>query len=1019
MTTKRKRISSSAGSPYRPLVDLVTVPTLLATNSGKILAANAPACTLLGVSPRAMLGRNVSAFFGDSKALLAELSSANKPHTTAVRRTIHIQRRRKPVSSFKSTVTRLANGDLLVVLRPGTPIDTTQLPTALGGFDPINALVEGNHEFFGIANVDHRITYINRAGRIMAGLPPEGPLPTMRILDMIPEDHHAQFRDEVIPAVLHTGRWHGEGRLRRVDTEFSIPVELDVFAVVPPRGRNVRHIAAVIRDLSEHRKTEEALRRHADDLAAIHFLSTNVNASLSVEHVLSAAVNGLRSTMQCDRVFVYLRDRERFVLRNPEFELSADDAVREAEFATAESLCNRAVRDRSSLFINDLHSQDEVPPSDVTPSMLRSFAAVLVRRGAHILGVIGIGSYQATPYESRAAVLETIADTISIGLTNAMLFTTTQEAGEALRKSEERFRTLVEQTSEAIIVQTHSRFAYLNNEALRLFGATSADQLLGTPVLDRIHPDYRESVLQRIAQTDGSKKAVPLVDMVYVRLDGTYVSVESAAAPITFGGEEGSVIFAFDIEGRRASERTLRESESRLRQAQAVAHVGNWELDLRTQAIWGSDEAFRIYGVDRATSLLTLPVVQQIVVKKYRSILDNALRLLLQEGRPYEQEFEIQRADDGRTRWIYSKGELIRDSDGTPARVLGVIQDITDRKNAEMALRENEYFLRKSQEIGRIGSYDLDATSGLWKSSPVLDEIFGIGPAFPRDITGWLLLVHPDQREELQLYFTREIMQLHHRFDMTYRIVRQSDQDYRWVHGQGEIELDSEGNTIRMIGTIQDVTERTHHEMAVVAALREKEILLKEVHHRVKNNMQVISSLLSLQASKFDDLPLRNVLFESMNRIRSMALVHERLYKEQNLASIEFLDYLRNMASELARSYQREGIALEVEGEPTQLGVDLAIPCGLIANELIANAFKHAFPDGRQGKILVSLNRLPDDRAVLRVHDDGVGMAEGQDPARGETLGMTIIDALAQQIAARRTVNSTAGTDVSMEFPLR
>ena len=1143
MTASRKR--PPVGSTVHLLEELATIPFLLADVSGHVIAANDAVSNLLGRSRRRLLSSTLSDLLQQWNAVNPIPRSGTRATRAVQRRKLHIPRKGRTFVDCWLRAIRRQNGDVLLVFEPIPGNAAKKQRRRNGVFDPINALIESNHEFFGVADLNTTVRYINRAGRIMCGLPAVGPLPKMKILDTIPDFFHSQFLEEIVPAVRRDGRWHGPGWLRRFDTNADLPVEVDVFTVLHPGTHRPGHIATVIRDRSEREQAELTLRRHTEELTAIHLLSTQVNASLSIDRVIEAAMEGIRTAVQADRLFVYLHEGERYVLRNKEFDFAVDPAERETEFSVAETLCNRAVHQKKSLFLSEIKTGTGVPDPEIGNSTIRAFAALILHRGANALGVIGIASYSGFDYEGRAPFLEAIADTISIGLTNAMLFTSTKEAGEALRKSEERFRTLVERTSEAIFVQTNLRFAYLNDEAVKLFGATSADQLIGRPIIDRIHPDYRDFVRQRVARMNEAKVPVPISDMMYLRVDGSPVSVESAAAPITFGGTEGSVVFAFDIEGRRTSERAVRESEERLKRAQAVAHVGNWELDLHTLAIWGSDEAFRIYGVDRTTALLTLAIVQHSVLKEYRTAMDRALRLLIEEGIPYEQEFQITRVDDGRVRFVYSKAELMRDTDGKPARVLGVIQDITDRKKteadlvesekrwhavfdnsgigivlidsagfplqcnrafehmlgyeeeelrhilftdlshpddaakdfgfageildgkreryqiekryftkdgrmlwanlimsalhrnagterlsigllediterkrSEQALRQSEYFLRKSQDVARIGSYYLDAATGEWSSSPVLDDIFGIPASYTRDVAGWLAIIHPDQREEMQGYFTNDVMGLHHRFDRTYRIIRIGDGKERWVHGQGELELDDRGNTSKMIGTIQDITERMEHELAIVAALREKEILLKEIHHRVKNNMQVISSLLSLQGSTIDDPAMKTLVFESMNRIRSMALVHERLYKANNLASIDFRDYLSSMASELSRSLPRNDIAVRVEAESMQVGVDLAIPCGLIANELISNAFKHAFPDGRPGTVEVSLRTLPEHRAELRVRDDGVGSSSNTEGRSGETLGMMIIDALVEQIAGRLTTERHDGTSVVVEFPI-
>ena len=150
---------------------------------------------------------------------------------------------------------------------------------------------------------------------------------------------------------------------------------------------------------------------------------------------------------------------------------------------------------------------------------------------------------------------------------------------------------------------------------------------------------------------------------------------------------------------------------------------------------------------------------------------------------------------------------IIVGKDGAVAAILGISRDIADRRRAEAALRDSEFWLRQSQRMARLGSYVFDIVKDRWTSSETLDEIFGIGPEYLRDAEGWLALVHPDQRDDLRVYLVREILERRRPFHLDYRIVRVSDGDVRWVQGRGELELDAAGQPIRLFGTIQDVTE--------------------------------------------------------------------------------------------------------------------------------------------------------------------------------------------------------------------
>jgi two-component sensor histidine kinase len=202
-------------------------------------------------------------------------------------------------------------------------------------------------------------------------------------------------------------------------------------------------------------------------------------------------------------------------------------------------------------------------------------------------------------------------------------------------------------------------------------------------------------------------------------------------------------------------------------------------------------------------------------------------------------------------------------------------------------------------------------------------------------------------------------------------------------------------------------------------SLDEKEVLLREIHHRVKNNLQIISSLLQLQGEQTRDPGLKEIMQESQNRVRSMALVHERLYKSTNLAQVDFGEYLQSLARSLFHSYRADSnrIRLAVDVHGIHLPIDTAIPCGLAVSELLSNCLKYAFPDGRSGAIHVELAPQDDRALVLSVRDDGVGFPEGATLDHAETFGSRLVGALVQQLHGTFELDRTAGTTIRITFP--
>lgn len=202
-------------------------------------------------------------------------------------------------------------------------------------------------------------------------------------------------------------------------------------------------------------------------------------------------------------------------------------------------------------------------------------------------------------------------------------------------------------------------------------------------------------------------------------------------------------------------------------------------------------------------------------------------------------------------------------------------------------------------------------------------------------------------------------------------------------------------------------------------SLAEKEVLLKEVHHRVKNNMQIISSILKMQERLIDDPRLKTVLGESQNRIRSMALIHENLYRNETLANINFGNYVKSLTSNLSRTYADHQGRIRFDFDMDDhvfLPIDIGIPCGLIINELISNSFKHAFTGRDQGKIAISLKTENDSRYVLNVADDGIGIKGPEVLESSGSLGMRIVSKLIQQIEGTMEYDFENGTKYTIRF---
>jgi len=253
-------------------------------------------------------------------------------------------------------------------------------------------------------------------------------------------------------------------------------------------------------------------------------------------------------------------------------------------------------------------------------------------------------------------------------------------------------------------------------------------------------------------------------------------------------------------------------------------------------------------------------------------------------------------------------------------------------------------------------------------------------------------------------------------YDIEHRIVVHGQ--VKWVREKAYLELDEAGGLRGGFGITQDITDRKLAEQQLRESLAEKELLLREIHHRVKNNLQVVSSLVSLQADALTDPRFREVFNDVRDRVRSMGLVHEKLYQSGGLSRLNFADYAAGLTRSLWNVHGAVGarVKLKLEVEPVALSVATAVPCGLILNELLSNALKHAFPSGG-GTVTVGLTREPaSGRLCLQVRDDGVGLPTGFDWRHARSLGLRLVQMLTAQLDGSVEAGPGPGTEFRVSF---
>ncbi len=340
-----------------------------------------------------------------------------------------------------------------------------------------------------------------------------------------------------------------------------------------------------------------------------------------------------------------------------------------------------------------------------------------------------------------------------------------------------------------------------------------------------------------------------------------------------------------------------------------------------------------------------------------------------------------------------------------------------------LALKASEEELRSSRERFALaiegsdsGLWDFDVANGATYLAPRWKTMLGYAPdELDNRYETWVSLLHPDDVERCLRYRANFLEHPTSLYESEHRL-RQKDGTYRWVASRAKAQVDANGKVYRLTGSNTDIQARKEAEVSIQEALREKTILLQEIHHRVKNNLQIVSSLLLLQAAHTKNLDTVAALETIRLRIHSMALLHETLYLNENLTSISFADYMDRLIQHLMNSIgpAASRVTVDLNIAPIDFDMDMTVTLGLMVNEIITNAVKHAFPGERRGRIGITLT-LENNHCLLVVEDDGIGLPDSLDPDTLPSLGLKLIQMMSAKLQAEVT-SGGPGTRYTFRF---
>ena len=453
----------------------------------------------------------------------------------------------------------------------------------------------------------------------------------------------------------------------------------------------------------------------------------------------------------------------------------------------------------------------------------------------------------------------------------------------------------------------------------------------------------------------------------------------------------------------KKTEALLIKSEKNYRELVDNSMVGVYKTDLNGDILFANTAMAKIFGYDSIEDIKT----KSTQLYKYPEDRKKMIDLIINKGNINYHDVDMF-SRDGKTLNILLSASL-------EANIIsGMLMDITERKKAEEALVTSEDKYRTLFDANPIYTILLDING---KILDVNDATANLSNLTKHELVG-------KSFDELDFYQSENYSEQRNKFHEA--LNEKSPPPYiskvkingnkHWIENRLKL-LKNEDENRSILLIANDITESKKAEKEIKSSLKEKEYLLREIHHRVKNNMQIISSLLNLQTKYVNDGEAIDVLQESQNRVKSMAMIHEKIYQSNDLEKINFEDYIQSLVSNLFYTYNIDQnlVKSNFKIENITLNMETAVPCGLIISELISNSLKYAFPNKMHGEIILSLKSI-EDTYELMIKDNGIGLPKELDLNNLESLGLLLVKILTEQIEGKLIINTINGTEFKVIF---
>ncbi|HBG71581.1 MAG: hypothetical protein A2W93_08065 [Bacteroidetes bacterium GWF2_43_63] len=622
-----------------------------------------------------------------------------------------------------------------------------------------------------------------------------------------------------------------------------------------------------------------------------------------------------------------------------------------------------------------------------------------------------------------------------------------------LRESEAKYRLLFEHNPLPMLIYERGtlKMISVNESFLKLYGYT-AEQISQMHLTD-LYPEKDKKPITELAhRIQGHEYAG---EWRHLKSDGTLIDILATSHDIRYNNRSARIAVINDITERKKIEQEILRSEKQLKEAQHVAKLGNWEHVPATNEIIWSDEMYSIFEIDPSASVSLFDSFIERMHPDDKEKVEHEYFKTLKKIK--ESHFEHRLLmPDGRVKYVFVNCFCDPDRPVTSAHIIGTMQDITERKKIELELQRSRMLLRSMIDALPMWLAAIDLDGKYFIANKFYSQTFKL-PLDQIENHNYSEFFPPDlyQRHKLlvdQCIESKKAVEVTDLLELEKGIATH-------IYGAYTPLFDENGNIFGLSAAVMDISkqkaieeeiirlnqtleekvaqrttelarkneelvveisERVKAEELIKHQLQEKEVLLQEIHHRVKNNMQVIVSILNLQLSSVRDEHTRRILRDSQTRIKTMALVHEKLYETTDFSNIDLIDYIKNLFEFLTSIYKspNENIQCKITGKSFKVDIDTIIAIGLITNEIVTNSFKYAFDPGTMGLIEIKLTKKDEKNLVYSIKDNGKGLPEGFDIRNTKSLGLQLVSILTEQINGTIEVKRSAkGTEFIIVFP--